>query len=82
MHAWDQPAETLFRLAPERGAELVMPMMGQAAEPARADIVNPWWRSVAALDADGVRSLAPAPREEAPTLPPSADGSAVQWPLD
>jgi len=78
IHAWDEPAETLVRLAPERGAELMMPMLGEPVEPARAESVEPWWRAVAALEAGG----SAAPVEEPPSLPPLADGSGVEWPLD
>jgi L-ascorbate metabolism protein UlaG (beta-lactamase superfamily) len=46
MHAWDEPAETLLRLGPKRGAQLVMPRLGEAVEPAHVDRVSPWWRSV------------------------------------
>lgn len=79
IHAWDEPAETLLRLAPERNAELVMPMLGEAIEPARVHGVEPWWRSVSALEvAPGTSALA----EEPPSLPPLADGSGVEWPVD
>lgn len=44
MHAWDQPAEALLELAGEGGAQLMMPRLGEAAEPARAERVAPWWR--------------------------------------
>jgi len=81
IHAWDEPAETLLRLAPERGAELVMPLLGEPVEPARvAPLVNPWWRAVAALESQP--PAVPATPEEPPTLPPVADGSGVEWPLD
>ena len=46
MHAWDQPAETLFALGPARGVQLVMPRLGEPVEPARANQVTPWWRAV------------------------------------
>ena len=29
MHAWDEPAETLVALGPKRGAQLVMPRLGE-----------------------------------------------------
>ncbi|MFO0679403.1 MAG: MBL fold metallo-hydrolase [Polyangiaceae bacterium] len=48
LHAWDEPAETLLALAPGSGARLVMPRLGEAVEPVRADAVVPWWRSGAA----------------------------------
>lgn len=47
LHDWDDPAETLFRLAPERGVTLAMPLLGDAIEPARVELVEPWWRGVA-----------------------------------
>jgi L-ascorbate metabolism protein UlaG (beta-lactamase superfamily) len=46
MHEWDQPAETLLRLAPAQGVQLLMPQLGEAVEPVRVDSVTPWWRSV------------------------------------
>ena len=46
LHAWDQPAETLLALAPQRGAQLVMPRLGEAIEPAHAEAVVPWWRGI------------------------------------
>ena len=45
LHAWDAPAEALLELAPRRGAQLVMPRLGQAVEPARVEVTVPWWRS-------------------------------------
>jgi len=46
LHAWDQPAETLFTQAPLLGVPLAMPRLGEAIEPARAEPVQPWWRGV------------------------------------
>ena len=46
MHAWDDPAETLLRLAPQQGVHLLMPQLGQPVEPAQVDSVTPWWRGV------------------------------------
>jgi L-ascorbate metabolism protein UlaG (beta-lactamase superfamily) len=60
IHAWDEPAETLLRLAPERGVHLVMPRLGAAVEPARVELVDPWWRSVSAP------APTPAPSEGEP----------------
>ncbi|HEY5377166.1 MAG TPA: MBL fold metallo-hydrolase [Polyangiaceae bacterium] len=78
IHAWDEPAETLLRLAPQRGAQLVMPMLGEPVEPAHVESVEPWWRAVAALETGGSTPHV----EEAPSLPPVADGSSVEWPID
>ena len=73
LHAWDEPAETLLELAPRHGAQLVMPRLGEAVEPAKAERVVPWWRSVAAR---GARA-APAPDDA-----PSDLKKAVPFPLD
>jgi L-ascorbate metabolism protein UlaG (beta-lactamase superfamily) len=76
IHAWDEPAETLISLAPAQGVHLVMPLLGEAVEPSRAERATPWWREVAAKEG----RTAPA---EAPTLPPAGDATeAVQWPID
>jgi hypothetical protein len=72
MHAWDQPAETLLKLAPKSDAQLVMPLLGQPVEPAHADRVVPWWRAVDAMPVEQGHET-PAPM----TLP-----TAMPWPLD
>jgi len=72
MHAWDQPAERLLELASHTGAQLLMPLLGQAVEPAHAEIVKPWWREV---ENAAVKSAAETEGEV--TLPAS-----VPWPLD
>jgi L-ascorbate metabolism protein UlaG (beta-lactamase superfamily) len=46
MHAWDEPAETLLKLAPAQGVHLLMPQLGQAIEPAQVEGVTPWWRGI------------------------------------
>jgi L-ascorbate metabolism protein UlaG (beta-lactamase superfamily) len=72
MHAWDEPAERLLQLAPQTGAELLMPLLGQPVEPAHTETVRPWWREVDAV------LIAPAePADPVVTLPASAP-----WPLD
>jgi L-ascorbate metabolism protein UlaG (beta-lactamase superfamily) len=48
LHAWDEPAETLFTHATARGARVLTPELGSPIEPARIDEPTPWWRSVAA----------------------------------
>ena len=47
MHAWDQPAERLLQLAPQSAAQLLMPRLGEATEPAHAERIEPWWRGSA-----------------------------------
>jgi L-ascorbate metabolism protein UlaG (beta-lactamase superfamily) len=71
MHAWDQPAEVLLESGPKRGAQLVMPRLGEPIEPAHAGRIEPWWR--------GVDTSAVGPVTEAPvaTLP-----KTMSWPLD
>ncbi len=77
MHAWDEPAETLVRLAPGRGVHLVMPQLGEPVEPSRVEGPSPWWRSVA----EEAKRTEPAKREPVPeestTLPPE-----LGWPID
>ncbi|MGQ0641327.1 MAG: hypothetical protein ACT4P6_11250 [Gemmatimonadaceae bacterium] len=46
MHPWDEPAETVFDLAPPAGIQLVMPKLGEPVEPARDRDIEPWWRRV------------------------------------
>lgn len=55
MHAWDQPAETLLTLGPAAGAQLLMPRLGEPAEPSQYRRVDPWWRSAGAARGSGVR---------------------------
>ncbi|MGC4090939.1 MAG: MBL fold metallo-hydrolase [Polyangiaceae bacterium] len=50
LHAWDEPAEALVKLAPARNVELVMPRLGEAIELARYGGLDPWWREIAALE--------------------------------
>lgn len=72
MHAWDQPAEVLFERGPKSAAQLLMPRLGEAVEPAHQRALDPWWRAV------GASVLRPAtPTPEPATLPRS-----VSWPLD
>jgi L-ascorbate metabolism protein UlaG (beta-lactamase superfamily) len=75
IHAWDEPAETLLKLAPRHSGHLLMPRLGQAIEPARAERVEPWWRAVSALDKHATE---PNSVEQAPT----AADEAIQWPID
>ncbi|MBL9038714.1 MAG: MBL fold metallo-hydrolase [Archangium sp.] len=46
LHAWDEPAETLVRLAGTVAPPLVMPQLGAPVEPERVDRLDPWWRAV------------------------------------
>jgi L-ascorbate metabolism protein UlaG (beta-lactamase superfamily) len=44
IHAWDQPAERLFELAPPG---LLMPRLGEVIAPRTVEHVLPWWRALA-----------------------------------
>jgi L-ascorbate metabolism protein UlaG (beta-lactamase superfamily) len=48
MHAWDEPAETLVRLATEQKVRIFTPRLGEALEPARVEVTPAWWREVKA----------------------------------
>jgi L-ascorbate metabolism protein UlaG (beta-lactamase superfamily) len=72
LHAWDEPAETLLRLAPSRGSELLMPRLGEPVEPPRAEQPEPWWRAA------GGSETPPVPESEQL----QAAEAAVPWPLD
>ncbi len=72
MHAWDQPAETLLELAPQAGAQLVMPRLGEPVEPSHAAVATPWWRTVNDAASSGRRMA----------LPELSLPRAVPWPMD
>lgn len=71
MHAWDEPVETLLKLAPSQGAPLLMPRLGEPVEPVAAGPVVPWWRSMGTVGAEPPRSV------ESPALQRD-----LPWPLD
>ena len=73
MHAWDQPAEALLELGPKAGAQLLMPRLGEPAEPTHFDGIEPWWRAVDTIAQPPEPAEKPAPE----TLPP-----AMPWPID
>jgi L-ascorbate metabolism protein UlaG (beta-lactamase superfamily) len=72
MHDWDQPAEVLLSLAPQRDVQLLMPRLGEAVEPAHFAPALPWWRT------GGNAGSAPAPSPDAQMTMPGA----MPWPLD
>jgi L-ascorbate metabolism protein UlaG (beta-lactamase superfamily) len=72
MHAWDEPAETLLAASARRSIPLMMPKLGEPAEPAQANTVTPWWRSVDTGVPHHAGADAPAL-----TLPAS-----MPWPVD
>jgi len=72
MHDWDEPAEELLRLG--AGVPLLMPGLGEAAEPARYGAPVPWWRTPGKASAD-------APAAEAPATEPTSE-APLAFPLD
>ncbi len=73
MHAWDQPAEVLHELAPQRGVQLLMPRLGEPVEPAQDHVLAAWWRAASAAP-----SVARPPAPEAAVRLPRA----MPWPFD
>ena len=69
LHPWDEPVETLLRLAPKSGARLLLPRLGEAIEPAHDWPIQTWWRGVDARPAPS-----PPPIEELP--------KEMTWPID
>ena len=63
VHPWDEPIETVLRRAPSLGVPLVTPRLGEPIEPARANVPDPWWRSVSA---ERVVEPAEQPDDKAP----------------
>ncbi len=74
MHAWDEPVETLLKLAPQHGAQLLLPRLGEAVEPAQAAEPSAWWRGVHS----GAATAEPPPVDPADIRLPKA----MPWPLD
>jgi len=69
LHPWDDPIETLMRLAPKSGTRLLLPRLGQAIEPAHDWPIETWWRGV-----DARPRTSPPPEEELP--------KGMPWPID
>ncbi len=74
MHAWDEPVETLLQLAPQHGAPLLLPQLGEAVEPAHGERTAPWWR--------GVDAVVPTASEPSEPPEPAALAKGMVWPLD
>jgi L-ascorbate metabolism protein UlaG (beta-lactamase superfamily) len=84
MHAWDAPAEMLVQLAPAKGAQLVMPRLGEPIEPSRSEErVTPWWREIAALEKkDSSCRLFGEPDERGASASGAGDPIPPGWPID
>lgn len=46
LHAWDEPAETLVRLAHEQKLRVLTPRLGQVFEPSHSETLPHWWKNV------------------------------------
>lgn len=75
IHEWDEPVETLLKLAPNYDVQLVLPRLGEAIEPHAVDHITPWWRDIAAK---------PKSRKSASSTPESEETypKSVPWPVD
>jgi len=69
LHPWDEPVETLLRLAPKHDARLLLPRLGDPIEPAHEIALETWWRGV-----DAQPQAAPPSELELPKEMP--------WPID
>ena len=67
LHPWDEPAETLLRLAPA-STPLLLPRLGQPIEPTHEIPHEAWWRGVDA--------------QAAPTPPTDSLPAEMPWPID
>jgi hypothetical protein len=62
----------VFKLAPKAGVQLIMPRLGEPAEPANGEKTAPWWRVVERV-ADPAESEQPAETQLPKEMP---------WPID
>lgn len=88
MHPWDEPVETLAAHAESFGARLLLPRLGEAAEPARVERASAWWRASQREGPHRDRSVGPGEHAadgavgEAPVEPAGAKVRDLPWPLD
>jgi L-ascorbate metabolism protein UlaG (beta-lactamase superfamily) len=69
LHPWDEPIETLLRLA-DSTSRVLVPRLGAPVEPAQDHALETWWR--------GVDDVARKPRRPGTARLPKA----MPWPLD
>jgi L-ascorbate metabolism protein UlaG (beta-lactamase superfamily) len=72
VHDWDQPAEVLLALGPKKGADLLMPRLGEPVEPSQEHALTPWWRAVDV----------PEPGDQPTETPVMTLPKAMPWPFD
>ncbi|MEO8064049.1 MAG: hypothetical protein ABI821_15035 [Pseudomonadota bacterium] len=46
LHPWDEPIETLLRLAPKSASRLLVPRLSEPVEPAEELALDTWWRGI------------------------------------
>ena len=46
LHRWDEPPETLLRIASREGLRVITPRIGAPVEPSRIESPDAWWREV------------------------------------
>ncbi len=64
VHPWDEPAETVLRLATAAGTPIVMPRIGEPVEPSHEPAIDPWWRAVPGKGVEAVEAAAVARGED------------------
>ena len=74
LHAWDDPVETLLRLAPKQDVPLLLPRLGAPVVPSQDFRIEPWWR--------GVDRMTETPPADKPAEPPAELPSNMPWPID
>lgn len=70
LHAWDEPIETMLRLAPQTNSRLIVPRLGAPVEPGQDYKLETWWRGVDDL----TRKARRAPNSRLP--------KSMPWPID
>lgn len=76
-HAWNEPVEDLLALADPDDAALLLPRLGEPAEPVQCREVQPWWRRGQLVG--NTSSIKPEPTETVINEPLSEQ---LPWPLD
>ena len=72
MHDWDEPIERLVAEASKRNLQLMLPRLGDPAEPDHEPRLLPWWREVRSKR-DGGRIDEPRREAEATPMPAPMD---------
>ena len=80
LHDWDEPVETLLAMADQQ-TPLLLPRLGEPAEPRNVERVAPWWRATT-----GARKLTTGDTAtvsaDVPEPTPARKLMSLPWPLD